>query len=201
MKMTIEFNAEDIRNTNMSCMEQLLTAVREIARTADGAEPPTEKPVQAAPVPKTEAPAKAEPSELEEAPAPAKAEKPVESAREEAAPAEKEEAKEEAVQKAAKAKPVREAAKEKKKAPVEPAEEPSKDEKPAEPKKPAKDEAPKEEIPDLDSMKKAIMRIRKAGPAEKWDGIKALIIEYGGGKISGVPDDKRAEFMKKVEAL
>ena len=94
----------------------------------------------------------------------------------------------------------------KKETPVksEPKEDPGKAA-PAEPEPketPAEPEAQEDSggIPDLDSMKKRLMDI-KAADKTKWSGIKELITEYGGGSLSGVPEDRRAEFMEKVEAL
>ena len=59
---------------------------------------------------------------------------------------------------------------------------------------------PPANAPTLDAMKKRVMEIKKAD-GSKWDGIKSLIIKYGNGKISEIPEDKRNAFMKEVEEL
>ena len=53
-------------------------------------------------------------------------------------------------------------------------------------------------------MKKRLMEIKESDKG-KWAGIKNLIAEYSEGAdkpmVSKIPEDKRQEFMDKVEAL
>jgi hypothetical protein len=65
---------------------------------------------------------------------------------------------------------------------------------------PAKEEPPKAKVIDLSEMKKRVMAIKDADN-DKWDGIKNLIKQYGGGKLSAIPEDTREDFMAAVEAL
>ena len=97
---------------------------------------------------------------------------------------------------APKAEPVKEEVK--KAEPVK--EEPPKTEPVKEEAEPAKEEPPKAKVIDLSEMKKRVMAIKDADN-DKWDGIKNLIKQYGGGKLSAIPEDTREDFMAAVEAL
>ena len=108
---------------------------------------------------------------------------------------------------APKAEPVKEGVKKaepvKEEAPkVEPVkEEPPKTEPVKEEAEPVKEEPPKKaKVIDLSEMKKRVMAIKDADN-DKWDGIKNLIKQYGGGKLSAIPEDTREDFMAAVEAL
>jgi Mg2+ and Co2+ transporter CorA len=66
---------------------------------------------------------------------------------------------------------------------------------------PVKEEPPKKaKVIDINEMKKRVMAIKDADN-DKWDGIKNLIKQYGGGKLSAIPEDTREDFMAAVEAL
>lgn len=78
--------------------------------------------------------------------------------------------------------------------------EPVTEEVPAEPEPEPEKEAPKAKVIDLSEMKKRVMAIKDAD-ADKWDGIKNLIKQYGNGKLSAIPEDDREAFMEAVEAL
>ena len=80
-------------------------------------------------------------------------------------------------------------------------EEPPKTEPVKEEAEPVKEEPPKKaKVIDLSEMKKRVMAIKDADN-DKWDGIKNLIKQYGGGKLSAIPEDTREDFMAAVEAL
>ena len=63
-----------------------------------------------------------------------------------------------------------------------------------------KAEKPAPEAPEVkeDALREAFYAAMKAG---KKDEVKAILAEYGVGRVSEIPKDKRAEAIKKAEAL
>jgi len=63
-----------------------------------------------------------------------------------------------------------------------------------------KEEKPAPEAPEIkeDALREAFYAAMKAG---KKDEVKAILAEYGVGRVSEIPKDKRAEAIEKANAL
>lgn len=63
-----------------------------------------------------------------------------------------------------------------------------------------KEEKPAPEAPEIkeDALREAFYAAMKAG---KKDEVKAILAEYGVGRVSEIPKDKRAEAIEKAKAL
>lgn len=63
-----------------------------------------------------------------------------------------------------------------------------------------KEEKPAPEAPEIkeDALREAFYTAMKAG---KKDEVKAILAEYGVGRVSEIPKDKRAEAIEKAKAL